>query len=209
MMRAAVVLAVGGVLGMVLGGWIAVGCSIPPNQGIWTKHLDSDTPLFRVVVGGKAGYIDREGRVVIGPRFRPAALPDEAAGEPANGPSFAPDDLVPYETQPHVPGNPGRHGYRTAAGSFRILAGYARAGFFSEGLAPVATDGDCYLPGTDGTRWPAPSTEGATTSCAGLLTMRPIAACRHGFIDKSGKLAIPLNMNWRARFVTAGPRCAG
>ena len=191
MMRAAVVLAMAGVLGVVLGGWIAVGCSIPPNQRSWTKHLDSDTPLFRVVVGGKAGYIDRGGRVVIPPQFAPTDRPDVVAGEPINWPPHEPGALVAYETNPHMPGNPGRQGYRTTAGEYRLLASFARAGLFSEGVAPVAQDGDCYLAGSDGTRWPAPSTKGGTTSWAGLLTPRPISACPHRFIDRSGEIVIP------------------
>ncbi|MBK7929674.1 MAG: WG repeat-containing protein [Bryobacterales bacterium] len=170
------------------------------ESGIWTKHLDSDTPLFRVVVGGKAGYIDREGRVVIGARFTPADRPDVVAGEPVNGAASSADELMPYETEPHVAGNPGRQGYRTIAGSYRLLARFASAGFFSEGVAPVAEDGDCYLAGSGGTRWPAPSTQGGTTSCAGLLTPRPISACRHGFIDSSGEMVIPAEFEMARSF---------
>lgn len=93
MVRAAVVLARGGApgvvwgvaLGVVLGGWVAAGCSVAPNQGIWTKHLDSGTPLFRVVVGGKAGYIDREGRVVIPPQFAPNTYFNESHGDFVQG----------------------------------------------------------------------------------------------------------------------------
>lgn len=40
------------------------------DREIWEKDKRSDTPLFRFVVQGKAGYINAEGRVVIQPQFR-------------------------------------------------------------------------------------------------------------------------------------------
>ncbi|QOY89865.1 WG repeat-containing protein [Paludibaculum fermentans] len=43
---------------------------MPGDKEIWEKDKNSDTPLFRFVVQGKAGYINIEGRVVIQPQFR-------------------------------------------------------------------------------------------------------------------------------------------
>lgn len=43
---------------------------MPWDREIWEKDKRSDTPLFRFVVQGKAGYINAEGRVVIPPQFR-------------------------------------------------------------------------------------------------------------------------------------------
>ncbi|MGC4050576.1 MAG: WG repeat-containing protein [Paludibaculum sp.] len=43
---------------------------MPGDREIWEKDIRSNTPLFRFVVQGKAGYINAEGRVVIPPQFR-------------------------------------------------------------------------------------------------------------------------------------------
>ncbi len=53
-------------------GWClaALPCSLTMRP-IWSKNPRSSSALFRVVVGGKAGYIDASGRFVIAPRFNP------------------------------------------------------------------------------------------------------------------------------------------
>jgi hypothetical protein len=37
---------------------------------VWSKSKDSDTPLFRFVTNGAAGYIDRTGKIVVPAHFR-------------------------------------------------------------------------------------------------------------------------------------------
>ena len=49
----------------------ALACSFSPRREIWAKHPKSSSPLFRVVVEGKAGYIDASGIIKIQPRFGP------------------------------------------------------------------------------------------------------------------------------------------
>ena len=38
---------------------------------MWAKDPKSSSALFRVVIEGKAGYIDEKGQLVISPRFSP------------------------------------------------------------------------------------------------------------------------------------------
>jgi len=38
----------------------------------WSKSNKSDTPLFRIVMNGRAGYIDPNGKIIIRPQFDPA-----------------------------------------------------------------------------------------------------------------------------------------
>ena len=48
----------------------ALPCSFV-RPGMWAKNPKSSSALFRVVIDGKAGYVDRLGPIVIKPRFNP------------------------------------------------------------------------------------------------------------------------------------------
>jgi hypothetical protein len=48
---------------------VAFGCSA--DYLIWIPRSKSADPLYRFVKNGKAGYIDRSGRVVIPPKLEP------------------------------------------------------------------------------------------------------------------------------------------
>src|SRR5215467_16172221 len=52
----------------------ALSCSIIPTRAIWEKDPRSSSALFRVILNGKAGYIDEAGRVVIEPQFDPSYM---------------------------------------------------------------------------------------------------------------------------------------
>ncbi len=61
------------IIASILGIWIAMqtatmACSW--DHPIWPKDKRSDTPLFRFVKDGKAGYINASGNIVIPARFR-------------------------------------------------------------------------------------------------------------------------------------------
>ena len=70
---------VGGLSAILMAGvlqcytWVHA-CSIHPDPPIWTKNPKSNVALFRVVVNGKAGYIDTQGRILIEPQFEPFYL---------------------------------------------------------------------------------------------------------------------------------------
>jgi len=62
-----------GFIALILAGAFALpqimGCSW--DYPVWPKSKKSDTPLFRFVVNEKygAGYIDRQGKIVIRPQY--------------------------------------------------------------------------------------------------------------------------------------------
>ncbi|MEP7366340.1 MAG: WG repeat-containing protein [Acidobacteriota bacterium] len=64
---------------------VVEACSIPPNQKIWTKDSRSTVPLFRVVIDERAGYINREGTIVIPPEYLPDTYDDNTHGDFVDG----------------------------------------------------------------------------------------------------------------------------
>lgn len=118
-------------------------------------------PLYAVVVGGKTGFIDRAGRLVIRPQFDPTSF--------HHGREFS--DGMARVTFARRPADPAgfclteRYGYIDATGRLSIPAQYDEAEQFSEGLAAVRVSAkeDCVRTDED----------------------------RYGYIDKAGRLAIP------------------
>ena len=55
---------------ILIGGLAALPCTLS-KRPIWAKDPRSSSSLFRVVVGGRAGYIDGTGRMAIAPKFDP------------------------------------------------------------------------------------------------------------------------------------------
>ena len=64
---------------------VADACSWIANAKIWSKNPRSNVPLFRVVVQGKAGYINRAGEIVIAPEFHPNTYSDSSSGDFIDG----------------------------------------------------------------------------------------------------------------------------
>ncbi|MBI4891378.1 MAG: WG repeat-containing protein [Acidobacteria bacterium] len=199
-LQASAVLAVAG---------IALSCSW--DNPIWPKDARSTTALFRFVVDGKAGYIDRTGRVAIGPKFeadgnhgfddffegvafvglfssKPAILAD-IAGEELN----LQQGLLRVEVQR---GNRRLMGYANRQGRLQIRAQFDGAAEFSEGLAAVG----------DGNRWGFADRTGAVKiplrfAGAGSFhegLARVQVGQGWGFVDRGGTMLI------RPRYVWAG-----
>lgn len=153
----------------------AAGCS--SDYLIWEPRGRSADPLYRFIRGGKAGYIDRSGRVVIEPKF-------EAYG---NYSGVFHDGLmgVGVSSGEHV----------DATGKTVIKDRLYRGWDFSEGLAAALAE--------NGGKWGyidptgkfviSPRFEGhprgyVSSFADGLARVE--ASGRHGFIDRSGEFAI-------------------
>ena len=242
----------------------ATPCS-PVQPTIWAKDPRSSSALFRVVVNGRAGYIDEKGRVVIAPRFDPFFMqlrqgdfPEGVAlvlddshllfidehGRKLNFDHFRLQegfsDSVTIATENKAANsrakllvvnhsgqivttadqssvfrfseglaafmeNKGwgaarnqfsgpfghRRGYMDKHGKIVIPARFAYAAPFSEGLAAVAADGECWVPGPMLQHFPAPSAPVQLTSCGPYAAAAVTRSCRHGYIDKTGQIRIP------------------
>src|SRR5688572_28921010 len=238
----------------------ALACSFSPRREIWAKHPKSSSPLFRVVVEGKAGYIDASGIIKIQPRFGPVYykfgdgdffdrlayvhsegrihfVDEEGNDRPFRGlpvgERFS-EGLTAgfsYTGETQIIDLLGRvvatvpascifeyseglavfvakgninfadlkkfgfwRGYLNKAGRVVIPPSFAYAGPFSSGLAVVALDGKCWVEGTEGTvfdRYPAPAAPFNWTSCGPQVSDSVESPCRHGYIDRTGKMVIP------------------
>lgn len=203
----------------------ASGCRWRPDPPIWSKNPKSDAALFRVVLDGKAGYINVKGEVVIEPQFNPFYLDvgygdfingfarvltdkgefviDESGkivskyrssdspivgslGHPREGLVPFAEDVIPDRSKPPVP-RVGLKGYRNMARQVVISPRFAYAGPFSEGLAAVAIDGNCWVSGYRGMHFPAPSAETIQTSCGPQPAREVVNPCPHAYIDSTGR----------------------
>jgi hypothetical protein len=96
-------------------------------------QIDSeDIALFRIVVDGKHGYIDRTGKVVIEPQFTWAEL------RFSEGLAFV---NVGGTTGKHGYVEGGKWGYIDRKGQFAIDPRFDGAGDFREGFGPISVDG--------------------------------------------------------------------
>jgi len=261
---------------LLLWNLAALPCSLR-KRPIWSKDPKSSSGLFRVVIGGKAGYIDQTGQVVIPPRFNPYYI-EPGAGDFAEGLAlvFVSDSLGfidetgrvlnfdglklnngfsesltlatrtsqgsssqgvllvdrsgrivasvdAYWMRPFSEGLAAfaenkapkfrpdapfghRRGYVDQRGKVIVPAKFAYAGPFAEGLAAVALDGSCWVAGWGGSQFPAPSAKAKFTSCGPQAADSVTQPCRHGYIDKTGRLVIPARYELAQEF--SGGRAA-
>ena len=105
----------------------------------------------------------------------------------------------PSSLDPNTPFGHQR-GYIDKSGRIAIPAKFAYAGPFSEGLAAVAADGRCWVAGLFGEHDPAPSAPAQFTSCGVEAAPFVYEPCRHGYIDKTGRLQIPLRYELAQEF---------
>jgi hypothetical protein len=144
---------------------------------IWIPRSQSADPLYRFTKGGKAGYIDTTGRVVIAPKF-------EAYGN--SGGEFH-DGLVEIAVSDGV--------YADRTGKIVVNNGLYRGWDFSEGLAVamrkdenawgyIDTTGKFVIPPQFAT-----SPNGYVHPFSDGFAMVEVRG-RYGYIDKSGKFAI-------------------
>jgi bifunctional DNA-binding transcriptional regulator/antitoxin component of YhaV-PrlF toxin-antitoxin module len=103
-----------------------LGCSL--SYPAWPKSKRSDTPLFRFVVEERngAGYINRDGKIVIPPQLRVGA---------GNAGDFSEGLATRYVPETKTTG------YIDTTGKLAIPARFEHAGDFSDGLAFVLLQG--------------------------------------------------------------------
>jgi hypothetical protein len=161
----------------------ALACSW--DYPVWPKSKKSDTPLFRFVVEERygAGYIDRQGRVVIPPQY--------SAFMNQGGDFF--DGLAHVTTSDH------RYFYIDATGK-RVLRSVLFGAEFSEGLT-ITWSGSKKKSGymdRNGNQVIAEKFDGGRNFSEGLALV--ILDGKHGYIDHSGNLAIPAGFPWASDF---------
>jgi hypothetical protein len=149
------------------GAWVAIqaiifACSW--DNAIWPKDKRSDTPLFRFVIDGNAGYINASGQIVIPPTFpvfgnhgyddffegvasmdilRPMLIDSLGAAI-----KFSPYDVSGFGhfSEGVIPASIGRgklrkYGFVDHRGKLAIAATFDGANEFSERLAAVVVNG--------------------------------------------------------------------
>jgi hypothetical protein len=166
----------------ILGTFISPGCYW--DYPVWPKNKKSDTPLFRFVVEERygAGYIDRQGKIVIQPQFL-------VFGN--RGGDF-------FEGLANVTTKDDGDFFIDASGKRVTRSHYLSTGDFFEGLATrwFSTEKKYGYIDRTGNLAISASFDSAGNFSEGLARVR--IAGREGYIDRSGKLAIP------ARFASAG-----
>lgn len=124
---------------------------------------------------GKMGFLDRRGRVVIEPLYRPANQYGFRAG------SFFNERIIPVSLN-------GKTGFIDREGRVAVDFIFDRAELFREGLSQVSKDGRHGFIDTDGKIVVALQFEFAEDFSEGLAAVRVDG--RWGFIDKTGRMVI-------------------
>jgi len=153
---------------------------------IWQKSKKSDTPLFRFVVSERygAGYINREGKIVIKPQFL-------VFGN--HGGDF-------FEGLANVTTEHDGDFYIDASGNRVIQANYLSFDNFSEGLVPrwfSSTRKSGYVDRTGNLVIPA-KFDSARSFSDGLALV--VLGGRYGYIDRGGEIAIPAQVAYASDF---------
>ncbi|MBD0371962.1 MAG: WG repeat-containing protein [Pyrinomonadaceae bacterium] len=176
---------------------VGVACSW--DYPIWMIRSKTADPLYRFIKNGKAGYIDRSGKIVIEPKF-------EFLGN--HGGEFH-DGLLDISFDDA--------GYADTSGKVVISKKFAFAEDFSEGLAVARlkdTDAWSYIDRT-GEVALVPRLDDQTdfqleSFSDGLALVR--VNNKWGYIDHSGRLVIPPKFLWASDFhegmawvITEGP----
>jgi hypothetical protein len=163
---------------MVLIGtaWVAVQISLVAcswDNPIWPKDKRSDTPLFRFVIDGKAGYINASGKIVIPARF------------PVFG-SYGYDDFFEGVASMNIL----RAAHIDSQGAPVKFSPYDVSGFahFSEGLIPVAIGRKCGFVDHRGQLAIKTTFDGVDDFSEGLAAV--VIGGNHGYIDHAGDVVI-------------------
>jgi WG containing repeat len=180
-----------------------------------TKASTAEAVLFPIMVDGKWGYIDREGNVVVAPRFSDAAPFSEGlgrirVGDEDTGKHGFVDGRGSIVIEPQFAWAAGfseglakarisvgdKDGYIDQSGAWVIEPRFTNAGEFSEGLAPAQIDPDGLIGCIDhgGAFVIQPRFRDFVFFFEGLasaeMTSLPGATPSYGYIDKTGALVI-------------------
>lgn len=129
--------------------------------------------------------IDESGKIVS--KYRSSDTPVVVSlGHPREGLAPFAEEVIPDGSKPPGP-RVGLKGYMNMARQVVISPRFAYAGPFSEGLAAVAIDGNCWVSGYRGMQLPAPSAEAIQTSCGPLPARTVVNPCRHAYISSTGR----------------------
>jgi hypothetical protein len=145
-----------------------------------------NAPLFRVVQGGKWGYVERSGKLVISPRFdaagafseglAPVLSDGKTAYADASGKIVLVPEFDPAGGQLHRRFANGRaavkkdglFGFIDRSGKLAVPARFTWADDFSEGLAATCEPGKCGYVDADGKTVLAPGVEGGNPFRSGV-----------------------------------------
>jgi hypothetical protein len=162
---------------------------------IWSKSKDSDTPLFRFVNHGVAGYIDRTGTIVIPAQFR---------GFGNGGGDF-------FEGLANVTARDGMSYYIDAAGKRVAPAHYIFSGEVFDGLAARWTGKNYGYVDRHG-RMAIPAQFFMVREFRDHRAAVAVSGGNWGYIDRSGKFLIEPRFAWAenffdgiARVIESGP----
>ena len=147
-----------------------------------TTDAAPSPPLYPITVGGKRGYMDRAGNVVVKPQF-------VDAGAFSEGLAFVAVESMGSQ----------KYGYIDSTGRMAIEPQFSNALDFSEGLAVVEVGGKSGFVDKQGVLVIKPQYRSADPFRDGLAVVEVGAGedAKYGYIDHEGKLAIP------AEYVTA------
>ena len=151
---------------------LAIGCSW--DYPVWPKNKKSDTALFRFVINERdgAGYIDRDGRVIIQPNLFHFG-------------NYGDDDFFDGLAKVRVNGE---DWYIDRTGKPIFRAHFLASGHFSEGLASTIEGGKAGFIDREGKLVISRSFDSVDDFAEGLAVVGMNR--RYGYINKDGSLAI-------------------
>jgi hypothetical protein len=162
---------------------------------VWSKSKDSNTPLFRFVTRGVAGYIDRAGAIVIPAQFK-------VLGN--HGGDF-------FDGLANVTTRDGMSYYIDAAGKRVASAHFIFSGAFSEGLATRWTGKNYGYIDRRG-RMAIPAQFFMVSEFRGHRAAVAMSGGKWGYIYPSGKFSVEPRFAWAenffdgvARVIESGP----
>lgn len=191
---------------------VCVGCSKSAPEQQSTSQITASADVeansayngpLTIKVGGKYGYIDRSGKIIVNPQFDGASSFFQGLAAVCLGKSCGGEFFYPAQTKPGEQ----EFGYIDERGHFVVNPQYDSAYAFSEGLAAVCV-GDCGYVSLAPRKWGFIDkqgnvviplqfakvygfNEGLAAACVGKCSGEGDKwEGKWGFIDKSGKFVI-------------------